>query len=59
MGREMHSSRNLTIRLGRLFYLISESVLNPNETIMIGRIVIKCNWYCQVFVAVLNVEPVY
>jgi len=35
-------SRNPTIRLGRSFYLVSESVLNPIE-FTIGRIVIKCN----------------
>jgi hypothetical protein len=39
----VQSARNPTIRLGRSFYLISQSVWNPNETIMIGGIVIKCN----------------
>jgi len=34
---------NPTIRLGRSFYLISQSVCNPNETVVIGTIVIKCN----------------
>ena len=42
-GREMQTARNPTIRLGRSFYLIPQSVWNPNETIVIGRILIKCN----------------
>ena len=40
---EGQPARNPTIRLGRPFYLISRSFWYPNETIMIGRIVIKCN----------------
>ena len=39
----MQTARNPTIRLGRSFYLISLSVWNPNETVLIGRIVIKSN----------------
>jgi len=39
----MQTARNPTIRLGRSFYLISQSVWNRNETVVIGRIVIKCN----------------
>jgi hypothetical protein len=41
----MQTSRNPTIRLGQSFYLISQSVWNRNETVVIGRIVIKCNLY--------------
>ena len=42
-GREVQTARNPTIRLRRSFYLISQSVCNRNETVVIGRIVIKCN----------------
>jgi hypothetical protein len=37
------TARNTAIRLGRLFYLNSQSVWNPYATILIGRIMIKCN----------------
>ena len=39
----MQTARNTTIRLGPSIYLIYHSVWNPNETVVIGRIVIKCN----------------
>jgi hypothetical protein len=39
----VQTARNTTIRSGQSFDLISQSVWNPNETIMIGRIVIKSN----------------
>jgi hypothetical protein len=39
----LQTARNIAIGLGRLFYLISQSVWNPNETVVIGRIVIKRN----------------
>jgi hypothetical protein len=42
-GREVQTSRNRTIQLVRSFYLISQSVWDRNETVVIGRIVIKFN----------------
>jgi hypothetical protein len=39
----VQTARNTAIWLGHSFYLNSQSVWNTNETIKIGRIVIKCN----------------
>jgi len=50
----VQTARIPMILFGRSFYLISQSVWKPYETLMIGRIVIKYNlyWstYWQVFV---------